>query len=164
METPVVIGLNDAGILYSCNAYGKMFTLSEVKRLKNLIDKTYNYYLEHEINDDWANYVNKVNFEKLMERTPSTKKEVYKKDGFVYVMYDKHTKQYKIGFSKNPNHRERTLQSEKPSIDMIFSYKSNTKVERDLHEKYKDYRTRGEWFKINKKQIKEIENYLINGA
>jgi hypothetical protein len=71
-----------------------------------------------------------------------------------YLMKDSHNNLYKIGKSINPKQRERTLQSEKPSINMVKVW--NRDIERDLHKLYKDYRIRGEWFRLNKIQVKYI--------
>jgi hypothetical protein len=71
-----------------------------------------------------------------------------------YIMKDELNSLYKIGKSKNPRLREKTLQSEKPSIKMIKVI--NDDIEKELHNKYKDFRIRGEWFNLNKIQIKYI--------
>jgi len=70
-----------------------------------------------------------------------------------YLMMD--SKGYtKIGKANNPQIREKTLQSENPTIELIAICKED--VEKELHLKYKEYRVRGEWFKLNDKQIKYI--------
>lgn len=71
-----------------------------------------------------------------------------------YIMKDSTTGLYKIGKSKNPEYREKTLQSEKPTIKMIKIFDSN--IESDLHREFADVRVRGEWFKLNKVQLKRI--------
>ena len=94
------------------------------------------------------------------EYEPIFAKEV-KSDTYIYVMYDENTKQYKIGRSKHPEYRERTLQSEKPSIVMQFYYSGVNADEKYLHEKFKNKRTRGEWFKLNFSDLNEIERYFL---
>lgn len=71
-----------------------------------------------------------------------------------YIMKDNHNNLYKIGKSINPRVRERTLQSEKPSINIVKIF--NKDIERKLHEDYSKYRVRGEWFRLNKVQVKYI--------
>jgi len=71
-----------------------------------------------------------------------------------YLMKDNNTGLYKIGYSKNPKHRESTLQSEKPSIKMVKIWDYN--IEKKLHNLYKDFRIRGEYFNLNKIQVKYI--------
>lgn len=84
-------------------------------------------------------------------RADTTKPKKYK----TYLMIDEKTRFYKIGRSENPKYRERTLQSEKPSIRMLFAM--NVDVEKILHEKYSEKRIRGEWFCLSEDDIKDIK-------
>lgn len=78
----------------------------------------------------------------------------------VYVMIDKSTGYYKIGRSNNPRTRERTLQSEKPTIEILNIYDSRVKDERALHEMFKEKRVRGEWFDLSGSDIQKINFYF----
>jgi len=71
-----------------------------------------------------------------------------------YLMKNKLNGLYKIGKSINPKYREKTLQSQEPEIEMVKVWQKD--IENDLHFKYKKYRKRGEWFKLNKTQVKHI--------
>jgi len=71
-----------------------------------------------------------------------------------YIMKDSHNNLYKIGKSINPRVRERTLQSEKPSIKIVKVFDKD--IERKLHKDYSKHRVRGEWFELNKIQVKYI--------
>lgn len=71
-----------------------------------------------------------------------------------YILKDHNTGLYKIGKSVNPVFRERTLQSEKPTIEAVKIFKKDH--EDELHKKYAKQRIRGEWFKLNKIQLKYI--------
>ena len=61
---------------------------------------------------------------------------------------------YKIGRSSNPKKREKTLQSEEPNILIVKTWDKD--IEGILHKDYKDFRLRGEWFKLSKIQVKYI--------
>ena len=80
----------------------------------------------------------------------------------IYLMIDKNTGFYKIGRSTNPSHREKTLQSEKPTIEMLFFYDAIVSDEKVLHDKFKDKRIRGEWFDLSGSDILNIKNYFEN--
>jgi hypothetical protein len=70
-----------------------------------------------------------------------------KESNHVYLM--KHVSGFiKIGSSKNPRTRERTLQSEDPRLDLLFSTAVPRSVESRLHAIFKDLRFRGEWFNL----------------
>ncbi len=71
-----------------------------------------------------------------------------------YLMLDEVNGFIKIGKSKKPIYRERTLQSEKPTIKLIHIIYED--IESELHEKYKEYRYRGEWFKLPESKVDEI--------
>lgn len=71
-----------------------------------------------------------------------------------YLMKDLNTGLYKIGRSKNPAARERTLQSEKPTIKMVKVWDQD--IEKDLHKQYESQRVRGEWFELSKVQVKYL--------
>lgn len=80
-----------------------------------------------------------------------------------YLMVDDNTGLYKIGKSKNPNFREKTLQSEKPTIEMLFVIDKD--VECELHQKFSHKRVRGEWFRLDNEDVeylrkKYTEKYL----
>mgnify|MGYP006436649675 FL=1 len=71
-----------------------------------------------------------------------------------YIIKDFNTNIYKIGKSIDPKKREKTLQSEKPTLKIIKIFKEDHEYE--LHKKYKRERIRGEWFKLSNLQIKYI--------
>lgn len=71
-----------------------------------------------------------------------------------YILKDKNTGYYKIGKSTNPLDREKTLQSEKPTYELIKIF--NKDIETQLHKKYKKENVRGEWFNLSKIQLKYI--------
>ena len=71
-----------------------------------------------------------------------------------YILKDKSNGTYKIGRSKNPLQREKTLQSEKPDLELIKVFKKNH--EKELHKKYSEQCVRGEWFKLTPIQVKYI--------
>jgi len=80
---------------------------------------------------------------------------------FVYLMVDKNNSYYKIGISNKPEYREKTLQSEKPTIELIChkhfpSRKMAESIEKAFHQMYKDKRLRGEWFNLSTDDVQDI--------
>lgn len=80
---------------------------------------------------------------------------------FVYVMEDTRNGLIKIGKSKYPKKRERTLQSEAPSTELRLAVPCNEATEAELHERYSTARVRGEWFKIDRKTLFELLTDLL---
>lgn len=78
----------------------------------------------------------------------------------VYVMIDKNTGYYKIGRSVNPKAREKTLQSEKPTIELIHCYNALNRHEKELHNMFRDKRIRGEWFDLSGTDLNKINQYF----
>lgn len=86
-------------------------------------------------------------------------KDVYIKNNTLqhtYLMYDSNTGLTKIGKSKKPKIREKTLQSQKPAIDLFAICEDD--IEKVLHNQYAFYRVRGEWFNLSQEQISDIIN------
>lgn len=83
---------------------------------------------------------------------------VHKKSraGFVYLMADRLTGKYKIGFSGNPKYRERTLQAERPVIELVAQHAGTIDDEARLHARFSDKRVRGEWFNLAESDITGI--------
>ena len=73
-----------------------------------------------------------------------------------YLMTDSATGFTKIGKANDCVARERTLQSEKPTISILAVCENDVEVE--LHRRFKGKRLRGEWFNLTKGEIKEIIN------
>jgi len=71
-----------------------------------------------------------------------------------YLMKDSNTGYTKIGRSIDPKNREKTLQSEKPTITMFAVCEKDH--ESTLHNKYSNKRIRGEWFDLTDKSINSI--------
>ena len=79
----------------------------------------------------------------------------------VYLMKDNISNFIKIGKSIQPLKREKTLQSEKPTITMFLicpcgNEKNANEVEKYLHELFNSKRVRGEWFDLNENDINII--------
>lgn len=80
---------------------------------------------------------------------------------YVYLMRDNTNGYHKIGISNKPEYREKTLQSEKPSIEMLACKKFPTRkiaeaIESALHTAYSQQRVRGEWFNLDDEDVAAI--------
>lgn len=80
---------------------------------------------------------------------------------YVYLMKDTSNGYYKIGISNTPEYREHTLQSEKPTIEMLACKKFPTRkiaesIESALHTTYSQQRLRGEWFNLTDADVAAI--------
>lgn len=111
--------------------------------------KVYHNHTQHDLD----NYVYQMR-NGILKYVPQNKITNKKPEQKAYILKDNNTGLYKIGRSINPLDREKTLQAEKPTIKLIKIFKDD--VERELHNKYNKQRVRGEWFNLNKVQLKYI--------
>ena len=122
----------------------KRFTIHTKKWINEMLKDEYIIYLK--------NINNRKSIESNKQNTKSKAKGILKQK--TYILKDNNTGYYKIGKSNNPLNREKTLQSEKPTYNLIKTFKNN--IEKDLHNKYIKQRIRGEWFNLNNIQLKYI--------
>lgn len=83
--------------------------------------------------------------------------------GFVYVMQNRRNGLFKIGFSKKPSFREKTLQSQEPEVEMIFSHKGSVELEKLIHGNFSRNRIRGEWFSLTEDELESVKLMLEGG-
>ena len=86
---------------------------------------------------------------------------------YVYLMIDTTNNFHKIGISNNPKYREHTLQSDKPTIELVCAKEYPSReiaeaIESALHRVYASKRIRGEWFNLDETDIDGIRKTLNN--
>ena len=84
---------------------------------------------------------------------------------YVYLMLDTTNNFHKIGISNHPKYREYTLQSEKPTIELLCAKEYPTRIiaeaiESALHKAFANKRIRGEWFNLDAFDIENIKQTL----
>ncbi len=149
-------------ILISRAQYHYFISLEDLLFIKSKLDNTIKFAQENNIKE--LNNAIKLEYEQdfIKDNSGMLVKRHSDFPTKVYLMKDEHSGLYKIGRSINPLKRERTLQSEKPQIRLIYSFNAYCKDEIDIHEKFKDKRVRGEWFSLNEDDINYIKNFLEN--
>lgn len=113
-----------------------------IKILKDLKNKN--------IRKEWFNYFNE---RKKIDNLPK-EKEIKDNSGFIYLIKSKNI--YKIGRSKLIKDRLKTYRTENPfgiKIILVKKVKDYIEKEKELLVKFKKNQIRGEWFKLNKKEI-----------
>lgn len=81
--------------------------------------------------------------------------------GYIYVYKNAH--KYKIGVTETPKkrlHYYKTACSTEPKFEVCVFVKNPYKVEALLHESYRSKNLQREWFKLTKKDLKDIEKFL----
>lgn len=80
---------------------------------------------------------------------------------FIYLMLNKRNNFVKIGRSKNPVYREKTLQADEPEIILIACWPAPAQVETQLHREFSHKKQRGEWFDLNFNDYKKIKDIMF---
>jgi hypothetical protein len=78
----------------------------------------------------------------------------------IYLMRNKKTNLFKIGFSKNPKKRKNTFRTADPNIEIHRQWFTSQKYESILKNKYKAKRVSGEWFLLDENDIKSIDKLM----
>lgn len=135
--------------LYNRLGHEQYLNIEEVENIKLLAEKTIKYYKENNITNSTIKAWNKEAVsEYIKESKQSTSaSNAANKNQKTYLMRDVNTGFIKIGKSKSPKVRERTLQSEKPTIKLIAICDED--IESKLHSDFSRHRVRGEWFDFN---------------
>lgn len=75
---------------------------------------------------------------------------------YVYLIYNEQNNFFKIGYSKNPLKRKKTLQGQEPNIALLKVWEKDVSFEKFLHKKYYKNRIRGEWFEFSFQELWEL--------
>lgn len=107
----------------------------------------------------------KDNISEDLQQQVNQEKDIAKGKCHVYLMIDTSNNFHKIGISNSPKYREHTLQSDKPTIELLCSkeYPSRAMaeaIEAALHKTYASKRIRGEWFNLDSSDIEELKQAL----
>lgn len=124
-------------------------------------------HLETDNDTEFAGVIEKLKKE-LAEQLKTEQIEELKKkakaqktlNSYTYLMIDTRTGRHKIGRSKRPDVRERTLQSEVPQTKLLAFCHESVVSESELHRVFSAKRVRGEWFDLSKKDVLEIKKLM----
>lgn len=125
-----------------------------------IIIESCNHTLKYYKNNKYTDYdIQNLNVEKWDDEFSKYNcRKTVKIKTYVYIMIDHNTKYYKIGRSDGPLKREKTLQSEKPTIELIYKFECEYGIEKELHNKFINKKIRGEWFNLDNNDIDYIKN------
>ena len=103
--------------------------------------------------------------EDVVEETEAPTTSNVSETCYVYLMKDMANNFHKIGISNHPRYREHTLQSDKPTIELLCAkeYPNRTialAIEAALHKAYASKRLRGEWFNLDDSDVKDVMQTL----
>lgn len=106
------------------------------------------------------------NYKPLLNKEDILNNKIIKKETcYVYLMHDIVNWYHKIWISNKPEYREKTLQSEKPSIEMVTNKKFPNRdialaFEQALHRTYQEKRIRWEWFNLDEFELNDLKQVI----
>lgn len=101
------------------------------------------------------------------EEKPKENKISINPKSYLYVVGNRGKGIYKIGISKDPEKRVKTISTYCPfKIDIINKWrvKDNRQIEKELHEKYSKTQTNREWFALSSIDISDIRKFVLERA
>ena len=136
----------------------------ELKKMNDLASLTFKLYFQEYIKalgECGVQIDSDVYDEENQRDNPKGTASLKDSSCFVYLMKDETNGYHKIGISNKPEYRERTLQSEKPTIALLCAKEFPTRIiaeaiEFALHKTFEDKRLRGEWFALDEKDVLNV--------
>lgn len=174
--------------LSETNEYYEMEVMSNqfIDNLKHILDNRIDQYYNHSIYQNfhytaaareiWQDVYEIDNIFVFEHKTGELSNQVWDNDinliyqkrsgkllepHYCYLFYDTITQHYKIGRSKNPSTRYKTLLSDRSSIVIKAVFQTECRkdsilLERKLHIHFHKYRKIGEWFDLKHLQLDKI--------
>lgn len=160
-ELNEIIGLDDFTLYFHDYTHDNYHKLNSLDYWYGLTDN--NSVLKHMLNS----LPQTITFQNSLQYTaPQSIIDIPESETVsVYIMKDNHTGYYKIGISKQPKYREKTLLSQSPSIELMYHKEFIDRdmarvVEKTLHQRFGNKRVRGEWFDLNDYDLASVKSVL----
>jgi len=134
----------------------RCLTRQEWGRAVELVEAWYASVTDEEIDER-----NRQWFEREQRRAPPEEKDNgnYRTDGWIYLL--KGDRYYKIGQSVNVSNRVEQIEPKMPfPIEIVHTFKVDdmNAAEKDLHERFANKRTGGEWFLLDKDDVEWLKS------
>ena len=139
------------------------FTKDELIQMKNAIDKTLEYYETEGITDDFISHQDKEERDKELKKWEENR-NVSKKEKIddLYIILDEDENHIKIGRSKNVKARLSQLQiANSHRLKLLLTVPKKGYMEADLHETFKSFKVKGEWFLNDSRIIDYIKVFIV---
>lgn len=115
-------------------------------------DPRWNEYNKRKQEEEKINAI--IESRKLKEKAEKERLRI----GYVYFIQGECGGAIKIGHSKDPQSRLKSLQTGYPDmLKLLYMFPGEEKVEKELHLKFSSIKLNGEWFKPEETLLKEIE-------
>jgi len=163
-ETRLQLTTNELEILTNLNLLKWQIELPDSeKKIRDELE-SFEQFIVKNLTQEYREFVKEEisDYVPLEERVVVESNEKNGEACYVYLIIDTTNNYHKIGISNHPDYKEKTLQSEKPTIEMVSNKRfPNRKIaasfEQALHQAYSEKRVRGEWFDLDKDDVNDIK-------
>lgn len=147
--------------IININGYKPLYHLSDLIRLRDMVEKSIETYISKDISDEIVDSDNKEYVEEHLQSCKNTEsKSIFEKitkNDYLYLFLDKANNKLKIGRSENPKKRLRSIQYEYNIIlESLFKLENCGQMESFVLDIFSKYNLHGEWFSFNQ----EIVDYF----
>ena len=141
----------------------KKYKIDNKQLLNKIYNENWNIEKAKKDTDEIISIVNEIIQEVGIEQFQLFVDSFEKSLKYLYIIKMDRHRYYKIGIADNVKKRLATLQTGNPE-KLTVLYKKEfaycTKLEKHIHNKYKNNRKTGEWFTLKEKDLEELINYL----
>lgn len=140
------------------------FTIDELKKMKNSIEKTLEYYQLENITDDYIKEQDEAQKNQELKKWIGSSKNVEKKEKVddLYLILDEDANHLKIGRSKNAKGRLNQLQiANSHKLKLLYLVPKMGYLEKEIHDIFNELKVKGEWFINDGKIIGYFEAFLV---
>lgn len=162
-ENPFLVWIDEEkNVVYNANGTRPYFSIDDLIKIQRAISNTLAFYKEQNLNQIELDALNHEEAERKLQSFLQKQelKQSNKEKVFVYLMRDRKTKLIKIGYSKNPKQREKSLQVANPEIKLIKHYSAFLSDEKQLHKLFSAKKIVGEWFDLSASDLQQIDVYF----
>ena len=159
---PIFIGGDTYGDgrVYITDQGGLIYTHTEAI---DLVDRLNKFYAEHtdEMIEEYNQHIEELNKSRSKVVNQKSLRETRK--GYVYLIKNRHTGNYKIGISKNVASRLKTLNSAAGGgLELLHTIESSDmrRTESELHERFAFARLQNEWFALQPENVEKIQKIV----
>lgn len=135
--------------IVNINGYKPLYHLSDLIRLRDMVEKSIETYISKEISDEIVDSNNEEHIEEYLKswKIEKDSEPIEVAQGFLYLFLDREYNRLKIGRSKNPSKRIKQIESNMMiNLESLFELNNMGNLEQEVLILFNKYNIRGEWF------------------
>lgn len=153
--------------IVNINGYKPLYHLSDLIRLRDMVETSIETYISKEISDEIVDSNNEEHIEEHLKSWKNIESnkvfEKVTKSDYLYLFFDRVNNKLKIGRSENPKKRIKSIQYEyNITLESLFSLTNYGQMESFVLNKFSKYNLHGEWFSYQQEIVDYFETLKSN--